>query len=180
MICNDDSHSQSCMVTCNSHGGYPRSKVKWQVTGSGNTSSQMWRVLNNSEVQCPVSMVFNSSSTVHINCSSGKLTFTCSVDDVKSDEFSVCEYSPQKRQSFLYLGLSLWLGKFWEVWSPVEFPWHISPHNAFFFFKECVREILLSHPYSFWPFGIHKKGYNFRFRPRFRFRLMCYEKICSE
>ncbi|XP_047449230.1 uncharacterized protein LOC125013013 [Mugil cephalus] len=88
-ICDDNNHSQSCMVTCTSHGGYPRSQVTWYEP-SGNTSSQMWKVLNNSEVPSPVSLVYNSSSTVLVNCSSGSLTFTCSVGDVTSDRLSVC------------------------------------------------------------------------------------------
>ncbi|XP_040903012.1 junctional adhesion molecule A [Toxotes jaculatrix] len=84
----------SCYVTCTSHGGYPSTKVTWNVSVPGNVSSQVWKIVNSSNVPSPSTMLFNSSSTAYFNCSNGELThLSCSVGDVTSDMFSVCSSS---------------------------------------------------------------------------------------
>uniref|UniRef100_A0A3B4T5W1 Ig-like domain-containing protein n=1 Tax=Seriola dumerili TaxID=41447 RepID=A0A3B4T5W1_SERDU len=87
--CEDGS---SCLVTCVSYGGYPGTEVMWNIPVSKNTSGQMWKVVNNSEVPNPSTMMYNSSSTAYFNCSKGELTYlSCSVGDVTSNMFSVCK-----------------------------------------------------------------------------------------
>nr|XP_046244838.1 uncharacterized protein LOC124059109 [Scatophagus argus] len=77
----------SCLVTCASHGGYPSISMTWSVPGS-----DMWNVVNSSEMPDPNTMLVNSSSTAHFNCSNGELKYiSCSVGDVTSPMFSVCE-----------------------------------------------------------------------------------------
>ncbi|XP_029374277.1 uncharacterized protein LOC115053590 [Echeneis naucrates] len=79
-----------CVVTCASHGGFPKTEMTWNVPVSSNVSSQMWRVINSSQVPSPV--LFISYSMAHFNCSRGKLThLSCSVGEINSDMFSVCE-----------------------------------------------------------------------------------------
>ncbi|XP_028275369.1 uncharacterized protein LOC114444768 [Parambassis ranga] len=80
----------SCLVTCQSHGGYPSDTMMWEVNQTRNTSSQMWKVVNSSEVQSTDTMVFNISSTASFNCSEGALLFTCSIGDLTSDMQTVC------------------------------------------------------------------------------------------
>eukprot|EP00064_Thunnus_orientalis_P005076 superscaffoldBa00000484_g5089 len=76
-------------------GGYPQRKMRWSGAVTGNTSSQMWKVLNSSEVPDPNTMLFNSSSTASFNCSYGEQKFlSCSVGNVTSELFKVCV--PQK------------------------------------------------------------------------------------
>uniref|UniRef100_A0A3B4YGJ2 Ig-like domain-containing protein n=1 Tax=Seriola lalandi dorsalis TaxID=1841481 RepID=A0A3B4YGJ2_SERLL len=87
--CEDGS---SCLVTCVSYGGYPGTEVMWNIPVSENTSGQLWKVVNNSEVPNPSTMMYNSFSTAYFNCSKGELTYlSCSVGDVTSDMFSVCK-----------------------------------------------------------------------------------------
>ncbi|KAK2912608.1 uncharacterized protein [Channa argus] len=80
-----------CTVTCTSHGGYPSTRMMWDVPVSGNTSSEMWKVVNSSEERSPGTMVFTSSSTAYFNCSKGEIKIIgCSVAGIPSDRFSVC------------------------------------------------------------------------------------------
>ncbi|XP_035479755.1 CD276 antigen isoform X1 [Scophthalmus maximus] len=89
--CSEENLGLSCFVTCASHGGYPVSKMTWNIPVSRNASSQMWRVVNSSEVPSPSTMMFNSSSTAYFNCSDGMLEYvSCSVGNVMSNLFSVC------------------------------------------------------------------------------------------
>ncbi|XP_042271379.1 T-lymphocyte activation antigen CD86 [Thunnus maccoyii] len=91
----DKNHGYSCLVICASQGGYPQRKMRWSGAVTGNTSSQMWKVLNSSEVPDPNTMLFNSSSTASFNCSYGEQRFlSCSVGNVTSELFKVCV--PQK------------------------------------------------------------------------------------
>ncbi|XP_039647675.1 uncharacterized protein LOC120553392 [Perca fluviatilis] len=83
--CSDENHRFSCLVTCASHDGYPVNKVTWNVPGS-----QIWTVLNSSEMNDPKTMMVNSSSTAYFNCSNGNTSISCSVGNVSSDVFSVC------------------------------------------------------------------------------------------
>ncbi|TDH14971.1 hypothetical protein EPR50_G00026520 [Perca flavescens] len=83
--CSDENHRFSCLVTCASHDGYPVDKVTWNVPGS-----QMWTVLNSSEMNDPKTMMVNISSTAYFNCSNGNTSISCSVGNVSSDVFSVC------------------------------------------------------------------------------------------
>ncbi|XP_044059484.1 uncharacterized protein LOC122879449 isoform X2 [Siniperca chuatsi] len=80
----------SCLVTCTSHGGYPGTKMMWNVNGSLD-----WKVVNNSDMSDPVTMMFNSSSTAHFNCSNGEREFSCHVGNVTSNMFPIC--TPQKK-----------------------------------------------------------------------------------
>ncbi|XP_031153082.1 uncharacterized protein LOC116048248 isoform X2 [Sander lucioperca] len=80
-----DENHHSCLVTCASHCGYPGNKVTWNVP-----ESQMWNVLNSSEMSDPKTMMVNSSSTAYFNCSNGATSISCSVGNVSSDKFSVC------------------------------------------------------------------------------------------
>ncbi|XP_044210968.1 T-lymphocyte activation antigen CD86 [Thunnus albacares] len=87
----DKNHGYSCLVICASQGGYPQRKMRWSGAVTGNTSSQMWKVLNSSEVPDPNTMLFNSSSTASFNCSYGEQKFlSCSVGNVTSELFNVC------------------------------------------------------------------------------------------
>ncbi|XP_039985845.1 T-lymphocyte activation antigen CD86-like isoform X2 [Xiphias gladius] len=87
----DENLGFGCLLTCASHGGYPGTKMMWNVPVSRNSSSQMWKVVNSSEVPNPSTMLFNSSSTAYFNCSNEELKYlSCSVGDVTSDMFSVC------------------------------------------------------------------------------------------
>uniref|UniRef100_A0A4W6F674 Ig-like domain-containing protein n=2 Tax=Lates calcarifer TaxID=8187 RepID=A0A4W6F674_LATCA len=86
-----DGENLSCLVTCSSHGGYPRAKMIWNGPMSENTTNHMLTIVNSSEVPNPVTMMFNSSSTANFNCSNGQLTgLSCSVGDVTSDVILVC------------------------------------------------------------------------------------------
>ncbi|XP_069004008.1 uncharacterized protein [Embiotoca jacksoni] len=84
-VCGD----QRCLVICASHGGHPKAEMKWNVTGTGNSSSQMWKIVNSSEVQSTTG-IFNSTSTAFFNCSGEEMKFSCSVGDITSDQVSVC------------------------------------------------------------------------------------------
>lgn len=95
MSCNDENHSASCLVTCSSHGGYPRTEIRWTISGTRNTSSPQWRVVNNSDMENPRTKLFNSSSTAHFNCSSGELEISCSVGDTTSATTPICGASPK-------------------------------------------------------------------------------------
>ncbi|XP_034024634.1 CD276 antigen-like [Thalassophryne amazonica] len=91
--CSDESHSYICMVTCSSHGGYPATKVTWNISVPVNHSGEAWKVFSSSEVSDPNSKLVNSSSTAHFNCSNRvPQSFGCSVGIVISDTFTVCEY----------------------------------------------------------------------------------------
>nr|XP_019950451.1 PREDICTED: T-lymphocyte activation antigen CD80-like [Paralichthys olivaceus] len=80
-----------CLVTCASYGGYPGIKVEWIIPGSRNTNSPPWKVENNTQVSHQSTMLVDSSSTVNFNCSNGELkNLSCSVGNVTSDLFSVC------------------------------------------------------------------------------------------
>ncbi|XP_078102477.1 T-lymphocyte activation antigen CD86-like [Sander vitreus] len=80
-----DENHRSCLVTCASHCGYPGKTVMWNVP-----ESQMWTLLNSSEMSDPKTMKVNSSSTAYFNCSNGETSISCSVGNVSSDMFSVC------------------------------------------------------------------------------------------
>uniref|UniRef100_A0A3Q3K9E5 Immunoglobulin domain-containing protein n=1 Tax=Monopterus albus TaxID=43700 RepID=A0A3Q3K9E5_MONAL len=88
MSCNGE--NLGCLVTCASHGGYPSTKMTWNV--AENASNQIWNIVNNSEVPSPDTMMFSSSSTAYFNCSYRKpLNYlSCSVGEISSDMFSVC------------------------------------------------------------------------------------------
>ncbi|XP_029301517.1 T-lymphocyte activation antigen CD80-like [Cottoperca gobio] len=109
----------SCRVTCFSHGGYPSTKVKWDLPGS-----QMWKVENSSEKSDPDTMLFNSSSTAYFNCSNGELkSLSCSVGDVRSDMFSVCKpkdpsntHSPYGMAAGICLGVIVFILIVLLVW----------------------------------------------------------------
>lgn len=75
-----------------SYNGFPGTEMMWDVPGS-----QMWKVVNKSERTDNSTMMVNSSSTAHFNCSTGELRYlSCYVGDVTSDLFSVCEYQTLK------------------------------------------------------------------------------------
>ncbi|XP_051933789.1 uncharacterized protein LOC127608634 [Hippocampus zosterae] len=77
-----------CLLTCASHGGYPHTKLMWNV---GNSSGLTLKVLNVSEESDPKTLLYNISSTMSFNCSDGEETFiSCSVDGVTSESLSVC------------------------------------------------------------------------------------------
>ncbi|KAM7413199.1 hypothetical protein PAMA_020532 [Pampus argenteus] len=77
-----------CRVTCASQGGYPGTKMTWNV---GTTGSQMWKIWNSSEETDPVTKLVSSYSTADFNCSYGaQKSISCCVGDVTSDVFSVC------------------------------------------------------------------------------------------
>lgn len=81
-----------CVVTCVSYNGFPGTEMIWNVQGS-----QMWEVVNRTQKTDNHTKMVNSSSTAHFNCSTGELRFIgCSVGEVTSELFSVCEYQTQK------------------------------------------------------------------------------------
>ncbi|KAM6932157.1 T-lymphocyte activation antigen CD86-like [Lycodopsis pacificus] len=83
--CSDENHHFSCLVNCTSHGGYPVTEVTWNI-------SRSWKVVNNSKMTDPHTTTFNISSIAFVNCSDRNLTsLSCSVGDVMSDMFPVCE-----------------------------------------------------------------------------------------
>ncbi|XP_061538706.1 uncharacterized protein LOC133405601 isoform X3 [Phycodurus eques] len=82
-------HANRCLLTCSSHGGYPRSELMWKVIG--NSSGPMWTVLNVSEESDPNTMLYNTSSTVSFNCSYGEeMLISCSMGGVTSELLFVC------------------------------------------------------------------------------------------
>lgn len=76
-----------CQVMCASHGGYPRARMMWNVTGN-----QTWNIVDSNETSDPTTKIFNISSTAYFNCSNGERKFSCSVDNVISNVYPVCEY----------------------------------------------------------------------------------------
>ncbi|CAK6967292.1 T-lymphocyte activation antigen CD80-like [Scomber scombrus] len=93
--CDKNHEYGGCLVRCASQGGYPRNKMMLNRPATWNTSHQIWKVLNSSEHQDKDSMLFDSSSTACFNCSYGKQEMlSCSVGEVTSDMFSVCEPPP--------------------------------------------------------------------------------------
>ncbi|XP_030249277.1 uncharacterized protein LOC115567140 [Sparus aurata] len=84
IVCSDD--SPTCLATCTSHGGYPRSNMDWRVP-----RSQMWRLVNKSEMEDRNTLMFNSSSTASFNCSEGELMFSCTVGNVTSGMYPICK-----------------------------------------------------------------------------------------
>ncbi|XP_053279003.1 uncharacterized protein LOC128440340 [Pleuronectes platessa] len=81
-----------CLVTCAFYGGYPGKMVDWKLHGSRNTDNQLWNVENNTQVHSPSTMLVNSSSIVYFSCSHGEVrNLSCSVGNVTSDWFPVCE-----------------------------------------------------------------------------------------
>lgn len=142
----DENLGFGCLLTCASHGGYPGTKMMWNVPVSRNSSSQMWKVVNSSEVPNPSTMLFNSSSTAYFNCSNEELKYlSCSVGDVTSDMFSVCEYQQDKSWWFLYQNLfyAFYHWASFEKFERQRRPLGIDPLWRLLF-KECEREIL--HP----------------------------------
>ncbi|XP_061684525.1 T-lymphocyte activation antigen CD86-like isoform X2 [Syngnathoides biaculeatus] len=82
-------HAKRCLLTCTSHGGYPRTKLTWNVIG--NSSGLIWTDRKESEDSDPNTMLYNISSTVSFNCSYGEQMFIgCSVGDVTSEFLAVC------------------------------------------------------------------------------------------
>ncbi|KAG7479201.1 CD276 antigen-like [Solea senegalensis] len=87
-----DDGNLGCVVTCSSHGGYPKTKMKLITPESGNSSTQVFKEVKSSHVSSPDTMLFNSSSTTYINCTSGQWKYlSCSVGEATSHTFSVCE-----------------------------------------------------------------------------------------
>lgn len=77
-----------CVVHCSSHGGYPGTKITWDVL-----ETYMWKLENQTEVTDPETMMVNSSSSASFNCSSGELSsIRCCVGDIASDNITVCKY----------------------------------------------------------------------------------------
>lgn len=78
----------SCVVHCESHGGYPRARITWDVP-----DSHEWKCENNSEVQDPETLMVSTSSSAFFNCSSGEArSIRCCVGDNKSDHITVCKF----------------------------------------------------------------------------------------
>ncbi|XP_074497946.1 uncharacterized protein LOC141771498 isoform X2 [Sebastes fasciatus] len=93
--CSDENRNFSCQVTCASHGGYPGTEMMWNVSGT-----QMWKVVNSSEMSNPNTMLVSSSSTTYINCSNGGVTsLSCFVGNITSDTIRVCERGKPKDPS---------------------------------------------------------------------------------
>ncbi|XP_058490247.1 uncharacterized protein LOC131462759 [Solea solea] len=87
-----DDGNLGCVVRCSSHGGYPKTKMKLITPESGKSSTQVFKDVNSSQVSSPDTMLFNSSSTTYINCTSGQWKYLrCSVGEATSHMFSVCE-----------------------------------------------------------------------------------------
>ncbi|XP_077397489.1 T-lymphocyte activation antigen CD80-like [Festucalex cinctus] len=78
-----------CQLTCTANGGYPQTKLKWNVLG--NSSGLKVKILNVSEESDPNTMLYNTSSTVSFNCSYGEESFiSCSVGGTTSELLSIC------------------------------------------------------------------------------------------
>ncbi|XP_056138856.1 CD276 antigen [Lampris incognitus] len=96
----------SCVVTCNSHGGFPPSEVTWNVPV--NAVSQQWRHGNSSKESDPASMLVNSSSTAYVNCSYGQLqAVSCSVHGATSKELTVCTSKPDGNSFTIFVSLGV-------------------------------------------------------------------------
>ncbi|XP_042343003.1 uncharacterized protein LOC121943533 isoform X2 [Plectropomus leopardus] len=84
--CADENRHISCWVICASHGGYPGTKVTWDIPESVMSSE-----VNNTQMPDPITMMVNSSSTIYVNCTNGEQTsLSCSVGGVTSKTFNVC------------------------------------------------------------------------------------------
>ncbi|XP_008299821.1 cluster of Differentiation 80/86 isoform X2 [Stegastes partitus] len=104
VVCSNGSRFKSCTATCTSHGGFPFSNMTWNVNGTENTTSNMWKVVNRTKVQSSDTMLFTSTSSANFNCSSREvLAFSCSVRDVTSDEHLVCTHQDPEDHSNLYV-----------------------------------------------------------------------------
>ncbi|XP_062242692.1 uncharacterized protein LOC133952315 isoform X2 [Platichthys flesus] len=85
-----------CLVTCAFYGGYPGNMVEWKLHGSRNIDNQLWNVENNTQVHSPSTMLVNSSSIVYFSCSHGAIrNLSCSVGNVTSEWFPVCDRKPE-------------------------------------------------------------------------------------
>ncbi|XP_060929757.1 uncharacterized protein LOC133003942 [Limanda limanda] len=85
-----------CSVTCAFYGGYPGNNVTWKIHGSRNNHSQLLNVVNNTQVPSPSTMLVSSTSTVYFNCSHREIrNLSCSVGNVTSDWFPVCDRKPE-------------------------------------------------------------------------------------
>lgn len=77
----------SCVVHCVSHGGYPGTRITWDVPDSHEWKSE------SSEVQDPETLMVSTSSSAFFNCSSGEVrSIRCCVGDNTSDHITVCEF----------------------------------------------------------------------------------------
>ncbi|XP_041658549.1 uncharacterized protein LOC121519740 isoform X3 [Cheilinus undulatus] len=83
LSCNEN----HCLMTCSSHGGYPRSKITWNIP-----ETQMMKEVNRSKlVEDPDTLTYNISSIIQFNCSLGEIEMiSCSVGGVDSERLSVC------------------------------------------------------------------------------------------
>ncbi|XP_059186561.1 uncharacterized protein LOC131969528 [Centropristis striata] len=93
--CSDENH---CQATCASHGGYPRTQVMWNVP-----ESRMSKDVNSSEMIDPETMLVSISSTAYFNCSAGETSLRCSVGNVTSEMFSVCQHKDPPKSNNHYV-----------------------------------------------------------------------------
>lgn len=121
-------------VTCESYGGYPESKLRWNVSKGGVLYDTKYNAVQNPDGR------FNISFTANVNCSQGEVSFTCTANDRQSGKVALCEYqadcSPPSHLSLSWL--SQWgiptVDKLWlsvsrkHVWGILgEFLHPISP-----------------------------------------------------
>ncbi|XP_072247739.1 T-lymphocyte activation antigen CD86 [Leuresthes tenuis] len=92
--CKEENGVLGCHVTCSSHDGYPRQEIQWKTDQIANVKHQ---TIN------PITELFNISSTVYFNCSSGEQQLSCFVGNTTSDTFSVCKYVVQVDFSNTYV-----------------------------------------------------------------------------
>ncbi|KAK5868528.1 hypothetical protein PBY51_009534 [Eleginops maclovinus] len=83
MDCCEQNPPLSCQMTCFSHGGYPKTEVKWNVSGISKVTNNITRDDD--------TMLINITSTAHFNCSKEYMFIRCSVDNLSSEPLSVCK-----------------------------------------------------------------------------------------
>ncbi|KAM4627777.1 T-lymphocyte activation antigen CD80-like isoform 2-T2 [Polymixia lowei] len=87
----DSTENSTCWVTCSSHGGYPASKVIWNLRATMNVTSDHQLFVKSSVNSDPDSMLVNSSSTIYLNCTHGPVSISCTVGDASSKELKICK-----------------------------------------------------------------------------------------
>ncbi|KAF7666050.1 hypothetical protein LDENG_00118160 [Lucifuga dentata] len=81
----------SCQVTCTSGGGYPNSKVTWNVPVNVTAGSQ-WKLIMSSKEEDSDTMLFNISSSADFNCSHTMTqSLSCTVGGVTSEIIEICK-----------------------------------------------------------------------------------------
>ncbi|XP_075905943.1 uncharacterized protein LOC142903928 isoform X2 [Nelusetta ayraudi] len=90
--CSDCNHT----VTCESHGGYPQSKLQWSVSEDSVLDDNPTNATSDLRGQ------FSLSTTATVSCSRGEVSVSCMVNGLTSDKVIVCQ-SAEASKTHLWL-----------------------------------------------------------------------------